>query len=259
MRQRRWDFSSEDRHAVSNVLAAAGEHEFLRSRRQHNVEGMAPEFEREAVWRALVTCLLTTQQKSGAGSAVSRFTQRQPYPLSLAFLDGRDVGQEALEVLVNAGGIRRNKSIASELDYNFRALEKNGGWARLEEQFVALREQRVAAPDERHAKLERTAAVVANKLFKGIGPKQSRNFWQFLGLTRYEVPIDSRFMTWLAAVDSPLADFKGVEVREKGHALICEGIQALSSECGVLPCILDAAVFVAGEKTPRTRSEETIL
>ena len=33
--------------------------------------------------------------------------------------------------------------------------------------------------------------------FEGFGPKQSRNLLQELGLTRFEIPIDSRVTNWL--------------------------------------------------------------
>lgn len=40
--------------------------------------------------------------------------------------------------------------------------------------------------------------------FFGFGPKQSRNLLQSLGLTRYEIPIDSRLTDWLNEFGFPV-------------------------------------------------------
>ena len=40
--------------------------------------------------------------------------------------------------------------------------------------------------------METTASVG-----KGIGPTRARNLLQSLGLTRYEIPLDSRVVRWL--------------------------------------------------------------
>jgi hypothetical protein len=44
---------------------------------------------------------------------------------------------------------------------------------------------------------ERIVARVLDEQLRGIGPKQSRNLLQELGLTRYEIPLDSRVAGWL--------------------------------------------------------------
>jgi len=51
-------------------------------------------------------------------------------------------------------------------------------------------------PNKEHIKIEREACILLQEL-KGIGPKQSRNLRQALGLLRYEIPIDSRIVKWL--------------------------------------------------------------
>jgi hypothetical protein len=36
----------------------------------------------------------------------------------------------------------------------------------------------------------------------GLGPKQARNLWQCLGVTRYEIPLDIRVYKWINALPS---------------------------------------------------------
>ncbi len=90
---------------------------------------------------------------------------------------------------------------------------------------------------------ERRAAEFIDAKFVGFGPKQSRNLLQWLGLSRYETPIDSRITKWLN-------DF-GFPVRLSGTALsdpsyydfVSDGVQRLCEVCKITPCVLDAAIF----------------
>ena len=113
-----------------------------------------------------------------------------------------------------------------------------------------------AETDEKERrKTERAVANYIEDTFKGFGPKQSRNLLQMLGLTRYEIPIDSRLITWLnpclspVALTSPLlgdrAFYEFVEVvayvddEELGWATVrvttlgAEFVQDVSGECSV--------------------------
>jgi hypothetical protein len=81
--------------------------------------------------------------------------------------------------------------------------------------------------------------------FVGLGPKQSRNLLQGLGLTRYEVPIDSRITKWLNEFGFPIhLSAAGLADREY-YRLVSQGLQALCGAAGVMPCVLDAAVFAS--------------
>src|SRR5262249_17803066 len=52
-------------------------------------------------------------------------------------------------------------------------------------------------PDLAHRDLEEAAARYIDQHFAEFGPKQSRNFWQSLGLTRHVFVLDSRIIKWL--------------------------------------------------------------
>lgn len=51
---------------------------------------------------------------------------------------------------------------------------------------------------------KRELADNIDQLFKCFGSKQARNFLQALGLTKYEIPIESRMMNWLEEFGFPI-------------------------------------------------------
>jgi thermostable 8-oxoguanine DNA glycosylase len=69
-----------------------------------------------------------------------------------------------------------------------------------------------------------------------------------LGLTRYEIPIDSGITKWLN--DYGLI----VKVTEKGlsdenyYNFISDGLQHLCKKVRIYPCVLDAVIFSSFEK-----------
>jgi hypothetical protein len=143
-------------------------------------------------------------------------------------------------LLRQAGGIRFPDRIASDLDRNFGLLE-NGEWARALEHCNRL--ARSAATRE----AEMSAAEYIRETFHGFGPKQSRNLLQALGLTRYEIPIDSRVTDWLNDFGFPVKLSAAALADPHYYDFVSGGIQALCTECDVFPCILDAAVFALND------------
>lgn len=66
---------------------------------------------------------------------------------------------------------------------------------------------------------------------------------QILGLTRYEVPIDSRIIKWLNERGFPVS-LRSQSLSDPGYyALVNDGIRELCRAAGTYPCVLDAVVF----------------
>jgi thermostable 8-oxoguanine DNA glycosylase len=126
--------------------------------------------------------------------------------------------------------------IASDLAWNFAKLEEDS-WPALLEKCNSL-----LLPSEPSAERE-VADFLASRL-RGIGPKQARNILQDLGLTRFEIPVDSRVMRWLN--DCKVFPFT-VTARALSdwnyYHFILDAIQELCRNCGTYPCILDASIF----------------
>lgn len=207
-------------------------------RQKRNVDRNRKRADESELWDALVSALLTTQQRSGPRSAVGRFIQSVPFPLGLvACRAHRPCGPDVRRVITAFGGIRRGPTIAAQLQDNLEWLE-NGGWKE-----IVVRIEALEASSSREFERE-TARYLADELH-GIGPKQSRNLLQLLGLTRYETPIDSRVTKWLNERGFPF-QISGMALSEAPvYELVLDGFQALCDRAGVLPCLMDAAIFAS--------------
>ena len=117
--------------------------------------------------------------------------------------------------------------IAARLVWNLDWLEK-GGWSEMEGQFRALAGIARNAPAADCIKIERQAARVAMGM-DGIGPKQSRNLWICLGLTRYEIPTDTRVTEWFNERQASFIEKKNLSISSHYEATQ-DRIQSLCKE-----------------------------
>ncbi len=225
---------------VKDIVASRSSDWFVLDRQKCNVEGPAPVFDRNEFWYVLLGCLLTTQQRSTQGSPVNVFMDKKPFPLSLEACS-RDIENLITSELTKFGGIRMAPTIAQRCKKNYDWLHR-GGWTAAEAHFTKLAAQRSRAPQREHIKTEREAAYFADDSLSGIGPKQSRNLWQWLGLTRYEIPLDGRICKWINEnLSIRISIPKLADYRYYDSAL--DYIQSVCERAGVLPCIFDAAAF----------------
>ena len=66
---------------------------------------------------------------------------------------------------------------------------------------------------------------------------------QSLGLTKYEIPIDSRITNWLNNFGFPVS-LTSSPLGDKGYYhFVSDGIQELCIKARIYPCLLDAAIF----------------
>ena len=239
-------FEGDEIEAVRHIVAQkrVSGRRFVMHRIQHNIEGAVPHNDDDSLWMTHMMCLLTTQQRSGPDSAINTFLERKPFPLSLDACRQDDALQEhALRVLTEAKGIRRTNKIASAVHTNLRLLER-GEWDNLRHWRDTLASQRALPPDPAHRALEERAADYLNH-FHEFGPKQARNFWQTLGLTRYTFVLDSRVLRWLRQhlkLDAGLLTPQGLGDKDY-YEFVSTILFDLCQQADVLPCLLDAAVF----------------
>ncbi len=184
----------------------------------------------------MVGCLLTTQQRSGPKSNVTRFLNIKPFPLSLRRCkNSKDINLLVISELQKSGGIRRTNKIADEIRTNITFLDSSF-WSKM---LVYL--NRLMHED--NPALEREAAQLIAKNLKGFGPKQSRNLLQGMGLTKYEIPIDSRITKWLNEFGFPIELSASSLSDEPYYSFVSDGIQELCKKANIFPCILDASIF----------------
>jgi hypothetical protein len=236
-----WQVEPEDVKRLQAFYRTYGNDPMVRERRLRNLSADRPKPDRAAVWYAMIACLLTTQQRSGPESATTRFISTKPFPLAYEHCAAQpNLEPWAAQVLSNFGGLRRHNRIADELNTNLAHLE-DSLW---DETLALLDELRLADSPE----LERDAAAFVSKHFKGFGPKQSRNLLQSLGLTRYEIPIDSRIVKWLNEFGFPIHLTAGALSDPSYFDFVSDGFQQLCLQSELVPCLVDAAIFSSFDK-----------
>ncbi len=242
----RLEIETKDITAVHQLLAKYCSHPVVQTRQVRNVDGPAHMPNREEFWAAHLMCLLTTQNKSGSESTIGKFLRLQPFPLAYEACRSDPDVDNLISKTLSKLGIRRWITISDFAQENFRRLEDDG-WIRLDAWASQLVDQRAKLPENEHYLAEREISQCLQEVLRGIGPKQSRNFWQYLGLTRYEIPLDSRVMRWLNEQLSFYVPSGGL-ADEWFYCQVLDAMRELAARSGVLPCIMDAAIFASMER-----------
>jgi hypothetical protein len=225
---------------VKKLIKNQTNHKFVQHRIKKNLATKRSIIKKDHFWKSLIMCLLTTQQRSGEDSPVTKFLNLDPHPLSLkSCLAQKELNEYAFYQLTIAKGIRRTKNIANEIEINFNHLQKSN-WEILDEINSLINK------DDRF--YERQIANNVQQNFKGIGPKQSRNLLQDLGLTKYETPIDSRIIRWLNELEFPIPLSATVLQDKPYYNYVSDIIFELCEKAEIKPCVLDAAIFSFYEK-----------
>jgi hypothetical protein len=236
----RWIITKRDTKRVSDFVNAHRKNAFVQHRIRRNLKGQHADLGPATVWAALVNCLLTTQQRSGPRSHVYRFITTRPSPLRLSLVSAAgDPHRFTARVLRKFGGIRRVEMIGREVSENLPWFH-GANWR----QFRRTLEQ-LTRPHAHQE--EREVAEWLRQEFRGLGPKQSRNFLQVLGLSQYEIPIDSRITKWLNDFGFPVALTSTALSDPAYYAFVADGFRELSRTADVAPCILDAAIFSSAD------------
>jgi len=231
-----WQIAEADAGKVRAFFDYHKDSPFVKNRISRNVERSAPKVTKDLFWEAMISCLLTTQQRSGPDSAVTRFICTNPFPLNYPACSSQtDLSHFVSKEISEFGGIRRANKIAEAVLDNLGWLE-DGGWKRIFWITDSLENNETI-------EIERGSAEFIDDHLKGFGPKQARNLLQSLGLTGYEIPVDSRIIKWLNEFGFPIK-LSSVGLTDKNYYnFILDGLQQLCERSGVYPCVLDAAIF----------------
>ncbi len=245
-----WVIDDADTRKVRTFVKEWSDDPFVRARIEHNLTDVKPPITREAFWSGLYACLLTTQQRSGPTSPVTKFLLRKPSPLRLSVCESQDnLPTYVTRVLTKSGGLRRTTIIGKELQANLPMLQGEG-WKEVWQHLEAVRLEQTVG-------VERAGANFIKERFRGFGPKQSRNLLQCLGLNRYEIPLDSRVTKWLQAFGFPIGLSAAILGDIQYYEFVLDAVQELCRKAEVFPCLLDAAIFASFDKGGWT--EETVV
>jgi len=233
---------------------AAGEDTFL-NRIKCNVEGEIELTTPDKFWFELVAALLSSQQRSVENAPLDRFYKMKPFPLSL------QTYAELNDVQVNdiLKPFRFHGRITGQLRKNHNWLFGKGmGWQEIELGLKQLLAQRNSAPSIDHKRIERNVAQLLDDRLKGVGPKQSRNLLQALGLTRFEIPLDSRVVGWLRENLGWLICVEGLSDKDNYEELL-DRVQSSCESASVLPTVFDAAAFLKGYTVKASKKSTTSI
>ena len=235
-----WQVDSDDIAKVKAFYDNHCDNPLVQNRIRTNLADDKPAITRKVFWCRMAICLLTTQQRSGPNSQVSRFIATNPPLLSYQICDEQDDLAEFARSAVSRGGLRRSTIIGKELAANLSFLNK-GGWKPTTQHLDKVR-LNSSTKTERLA-AERLAAEFIDRSFKGFGPKQSRNLLQGLGISQCEIPIDSRITKWLNAFGFPVKLTPRALQDRNYYNFVSDGFQRLCEACEIIPCVLDAVIF----------------
>jgi len=209
---------------------------FVQNRISKNVQRQNIVIDKDSVIKNLFMCLLTTQQRSGPNSKVGTFLRQSPFPLTNENISNHhDIEIFVRETLLKNELNRYINRIPSFFTTNFQILQESN-WQLIETLRTELKENATKAT-------ERRIADYLDDKFLGFGPKQSRNFLQGLGLTKFEIPIDSRITNWFNKFGFPVT-LSSIPLQDKEYYhFVSDGIQQLCNQAEIYPCALDAAIF----------------
>jgi len=219
-------------------------------RHKKNVKREGIDLSKDELWRVLVGCQVTTQQKSGPGSSVSKFMKSKSPALCIRKCRADRSVQSLVERECADAGLRRAPTIAQNLSTIFANLE-GGEWRNLLAQLETL-EQHTTAKKER-----KVVEYLLSGKYPGLGQKQSRNFIQWLGLSRYEVPLDSRVLKTLRARGASFVPSGSALTDETVYLFVQDAIQLVAKQLNIYPCELDACIFASFDSNEDVAESDT--
>jgi len=233
-----WEVSKQDIQKVLSFMELHKNDPMVQNRIERNLNGVGIDHTKNTVWFSLVSCLLTTQQRSGPDSAVTRFINTKPFPLNYELCVSKPhLGEYSKKIIREFGGLRFHNRLSGQIETNLAILE-SGSWDKTINLLEKTRQSGTVSQERA------TAGFIGDKL-KGFGPKQARNLLQSLGCTKYEIPIDSRITKWLNEFGFPVKLSATALSDRNYYMFVSDGIQTLCKECGIFPCVLDASIFVS--------------
>ncbi|MEX1014801.1 MAG: hypothetical protein WDZ80_06605 [Candidatus Paceibacterota bacterium] len=229
-----WDISENDIQRIKSVISE-NDNAFLKKRRERNVEKRNILVNENTVIKTMLMCLLTSQQRSGPNSAVGQFLIKEPFQITVENLVQIDNIENFVKQNLKENNLTRYINRISRFFARNTEKMKNENWKIIQELNDLM--------DKDSKQIERKIADKLSENYHGFGPKQSRNFLQALGLTKYEIPIDSRITKWLNDFGFPVT-LTSSSLGDKGYYhFVSDGIQELCEKAEIYPCMLDAAIF----------------
>ncbi len=119
-----WQVEAEDIARVKEFFDLHRDNALVKMRVATNLTDDKPPVTGELFWEVMIACLLTTQQRSGPGSAVTKFISTNPCLLRRELCRGQtDLDVFVTKVLSEFGGLRRSTTIGREAKANWTYID----------------------------------------------------------------------------------------------------------------------------------------
>lgn len=179
-----WQITAAQQAAVEDLFEETEHTDRVQRRRRQNIEQVDLDLSVERYWKGIVVGVVTTRLRSGTGSNVAEFLDKDPLPLELDRWPENGDLSFAQDTLADHGipSIQRGEYLAEN-----HAWFESGGADYLMDIGDRLHASS-SIPEKAQIFREIQAALAIQPYLTGIGPKQSRNYWQWLGLFQWETP-----------------------------------------------------------------------
>ena len=230
------EIEKNDIQAVKKIIQDESHNGFVKNRMDIINR---PKTTNEDFWHAIIIGILTSHQKSGPDSQVAKILSKKPFQFSISILSSeKHVQSYVLGVLNSYKVIRFTNRISKFVHSNYFTFIHE------KEQINEMISSIVNSTEDDRAFFERKFCLFLIDKFKGIGPKQSRNVIQAIGLSKYEIPIDSRFIKWIKRFMNYELPLNSILLSsEDYYSLTLEIIQKMCKNADTIPAIFDACVF----------------
>lgn len=229
-----WNITEDDIKKIADFVNQQSS-EYIANRIARNVNFQGLLVNRDTILYSLLHSLLLSNLKPENYLLIDSITSSTRYNFQyLTIKDIPDINSYVSEVLKDNGLTLDLKKIPEYFAYNFDLLESTN-WELVDRLIrkLCIKESK---------KAEREIADYIDTMFKGFGACEARLFLQTLGLTKFEIPIDSVFSNWLNNFGFPVKlSATAIQDRDLYH-FVSDGIQLLCKSANVYPCVLEAAI-----------------
>jgi thermostable 8-oxoguanine DNA glycosylase len=200
-----------------------------------NINHIDRTIDKDSLLRTMLICLLSSDTDYYPESKVEQILKKKPYLLNYQYLfKVQNIEILFQEVFQTFGIMKYVKKVPGFFTTNFDYLEETD-WD-LESEIRKAIDHELTKADERKL------ADMVDKSFKGFGSKEARCFLLELGVTRYEIPIDSKLIKWLENFGFPIKFSKTALQDILFYHFVSDGIQKLCEISEINPCVLYSSV-----------------
>ena len=177
-----WTIDNTVLENIRKVIIDNIDSKLAKERKSKNIEKKGIDLSKNNVWKILVGCEITSRQKSGENSPTDQLLKSGSKLFDFNYCKNN---HNFIIDELKKFNLRRYNTIAEWLILIIKEWEL-GEWDILQKKLTLLKKD--------HSKEDEKQVIdyLRSGKYKGLGLKQSRNFLQWLGLSIYEIPIDSR-------------------------------------------------------------------